>query len=572
MNKIKEKKNKNVKHLIKVFYIKRIIIVFVIICERIGLTILFANFFNKILRILNIRKNIYTYSNYKRYGNSFRKAFNSQDLGKESILFPMMFGNSSNFNLVNLLLAKYLDTKNHHPIFLVCDSTFGICGKERIGKQRSKMPLFCYECYGGYSKLGATTGIDLHFMSKYFTKQLKDLFQKETSKIETLKTIDDCINYELSNGYRIGAETKKAILRYFFRSTLLNTEEELEIYRRFIKEGVRYYLIMNDFLKNNPNVKKIIIHNGTLSFNNYLFDIAKRNEIDIVTYETFIGNNSFIYKKNDEVMKLQWPLEMKYFYDKNPITEENKLLVTNFFEGLQKGKDMYALLNSDHDNEKMRGIRKYACLFTNLNFDTAVLDRNTIFDSMENWIYEVIDFWQTNNIDTTLVVRVHPAEVKLLTPSSDFIGEKIKRRIYKSNVILFDSTDQVNSYRLIDEMDFALVYSSTIGMETAFLNKKCLVAGDPFYKNEPFVMAPNTKMLYFEELNNLINGKNKFIPNIEALNSFVYYTYFVRIKRFNGFFIQYHLNIDVSNKIENYKNLLTLNNQILEEFYNECIL
>lgn len=565
-----KKRTKNIRYLKRIQTVKKYLLVIIIIAERLNITKTFSTFFNLLLSGIGINKNVLTYSNYRRFGVAFKDAFRGSNTNHEKVLFPMMFGNNSNFNLINLLFAKYLKGKGLNPVFLVCNSTFNICGRERIGKQRKGMPLFCYECYGGYSKLSQLTGIDLDFMTNFYNESLDVVFKKEKASINALTNIDECLNYKLSNGFNIGLETKKRILKYFFRSTLTGDPEEVEVYKKYLIDGAKYYLIMLDYLSANKEIKKIILHNGTLSYGNYLFHIAKQKKIDIITYETYLGNNSIVYKKNDEVMKLSWTEEMSKFFETNPFLETNKLFVDKFFEGLQKGKDMYAVLNKEHDLSTLSEVSKYVCLFTNLNFDTSVLDRNTIFASMENWIYEVIDFWQENNIETTLVIRVHPAELKLITPSSDFIGEKIRKRIKNPNVILIDADQKINSYRLIEKMEFGLVYSSTIGLEATYANKVCIVAGDPFYKDENFVITPQTKANYFKTINNLLEGGELPIIDRDSLYRFVYFLYFVRIKKLKGFHIQFRGKIE-SNKIDDYSQLIKENRDLLEEFYNECI-
>ncbi|MBS4014234.1 MAG: hypothetical protein KGZ97_10840 [Bacteroidetes bacterium] len=562
-------KMKNIAFLKRVARLKSIFLMFVIICERIGITSAFPKMFNWILSKSGIKKNIYIYSNYKRFGKAFKNAFQPDKGNKNVVLFPIMFGNNSNFNLVVLLLAKHLETKGLHPVLLVCNSSFNICGRERIGKNRKDIPLFCYECYGGYDKLKKLTNADIRFMNEYISSENELKIIDEYEKIDSLKTITDCTNFKLSNGFEIGILTKKSILKFFYKSIFDESEEEIWIYKKLLKAGLKFYYVINNFLLRTPEIEKIILHNGTLAFNSYLFDMANSHGTEVVSYETYLGNNSFIYKVGDEVMKLNWKEEMKAYYIKNPLRSQDVINVDKFFDGLKQGKDMYAVLNKEHDDSKLAGINKYVCLFTNLNFDTAVLDRNTIFNSMEHWIFEVIDFWQENIKETKLIIRVHPAELKLITPSSDFIGNKIKERIKSSNVFLIDSHEKINSYKLIEGMMFGLIYSSTIGIEAAYNGKMCIIAGDPYYKNESFVTSPDSKDSYFEMVKKYSGMENIPIPEKESLYHFVNYIYFVRIKKFSGFHIQYRGHIG-NQKIPDYNKLLIDNKTFLEEFYTEC--
>lgn len=562
-------KTKNIAYLKRIFGFKRVSLGIILLAERLRILLFIAPLLNSLLKLIGIKKNVYTYSNYRRFGKAFKNAFNKTQNQNKQVLFPMMFGNNSNFNLLNLILAKYLEVKGYHPVFLVCNSSFSICGRERIGKTRDGIPFFCHECYGGYKKLAKQTGIDIQFMDSFNSPEIQQNYLKEASKIEKLKSNIDCLDFKMSNGFKIGHFTKKRILRYFYHASLTDSNDELTIYKHFLKEGVKYYFLLESYLKINNNTRSIILHNGTLAYGIYLFDIVKNKNIDVITYETFLGNNSFIYKKNDEVMKLNWLAEMKKYYEKTPLTNENKKCVVEFFEGLRGGKDLYALLNKEHDTSKLKHIKEYVCLFTNLNYDTAVLDRNSIFSSMEQWIFEVIDYWQNFVSDISLVIRVHPAEVKLITPSRDFIGEKIKKRIKKSNIILIDSNDQVNSYKLIEGMKFGLVYASTIGLEAAYNNKICLIAGDTYYKNESFVISPESKDKYFKVLGKFLENEELPHPDKESLYHFIYYIYFKRVNRLKNIYLQYTGKVETQD-IPDYSNILSVNESILEKFYNEC--
>lgn len=562
-------KNKNIRYFRRVTRFKKLFLGMIILAERLRITHAIAPVFNRFLKFIGIPKNVYTYSNYRRFGKSFQNAFHDKKAAKDKVLFPMMFGNNSNFNLLNLLLAKHLETKGLHPVFLVCNSAFSICGRERTGKTRKGTPLFCYECYGGYKSLQKETGIDLIFMKDQLSEETMNQYEKEGKIINTLKTPDDCLNYRMEKGFKLGLATKKRILRYFYSSKLTDSPEELKIYKNFLREGVLYYLLMDAWFEKKPEFKHIVLHNGTLAFGSYLFEISSRRNINLVTYETYLGNNSIIYKKNDEVMKLDWEEEMQVYYKNHTLTPENKTLAQNFFHGLQQGKDMYTVLNKEHNFAKLGNIKDYVCLFTNLNFDTAVLDRNTIFSSMEEWIYELIKFWEENVAHTTLVIRIHPAEIKLKTPSSDFLADKLKARIRKSNILLIDPLDEVNSYRLIGGMKFGLVYASTIALEAMHAGKPVIIAGDPFYRNQPFALAPENKKDYFHLLEKYLTHEVHPFKEYEALYRFVYYLYFVRVKKFKGFYIQYRGHVE-NHDIPDYATLLRENKDILEDFYDEC--
>lgn len=574
-NALSEKK-KIVKRLNRQYFFKKVLIGPLFFLERIGLTFIVAPFVYRLLLLFGVKKNIGQYSNYRRFTKSFKGAFKlepNQEKGQSQVLFPMMFGGTSNFNLVNLLFAYHLKTQGHQPVFLVCNSAFSICNRDSFGKERKNNPFFCYECYRGYDRYKKIIGIEMVFMKELVYKQNIVNTQKNlVAQVEKLQSIDECLSFKLNNGFAIGQDTKKRMLKFFSRSYFEYSKEELDIFKEYLSNGILYYLMIEEYTKQNHNLKTIIVHNGTLAFSSYLFDIAKRFKKDVITYETYLGANSLIYKKNNEVMRLRWPEEMSKYYEIHALTKENRQKVDDFFRGLKQGKDMYAVLNKDHDYDRFQQLGRYVCLFTNLKDDTAVLDRNTIFKSMEEWIIEVIDFWKHQvKEDIKLVIRVHPAEIKLLNRSLDLVGNNIKTYIDDPRVILIDPTEKVNSYSLIDKMEFGLTYASTITLEALYAGKNCLVAGDPFFLNQPFISAPQTKDEYFEALQNWIGTGELSGFDKDEFYRYIYYIYFQRIKKLDGFNIQHRTGY-YNFKVPDFKTLYARNEQFLKEFYGECFL
>jgi hypothetical protein len=233
---------------------------------------------------------------------------------------------------------------------------------------------------------------------------------------------------------------------------------------------------------------------------------------------------------------------------------------------LRYGKEMYALLNEKNPLPVELKGNKYVVLFTNLNFDTAVIGRNPVFKSMYQWIDEVIDYWIENELKETLVIRVHPAEVKLVTYSDDFVAPRIEEKVKNaSNIIVYEPLDHVDSYTLIENMQFGLVYSSTIGLEIPYYGKPCLIAGEAFYRNLDFVSFKNSKKEYFEELNRLLNYSSIESIDKEIVIRYIYFIYFVCVKRLKGIRMDHTNHVNYFD-FKNIEDLSQMNEDVLMEF------
>jgi hypothetical protein len=559
-------KFKNRKLLKKVYLYKVLFYPFIVVLDKAGIIYNFEKYLNAIIKVLGINKSVHGFVQYRDYAKWFKNDFNLEPV-QGKVVFPTLLGANSNLTLINLSLAKYLIGKNLTSEFLICNSFLPYCNKDGLLKSRTKNFLFCYECWQGYKTIEKNTGLNIKYLSSLFNDSIKVEYQIIINEINLLDTLKQCIDYKY-NDFPLGEITKKSVLRYLAKGKFELLESEIIKYKDFLKATSKYYLIMLHYFESNK-VQYAILTNGTLAFENIVLRICESRQIPYMTYETFIGNNSIIYKKNDEVMKLQWDKEFESFYKKYTLTQADRNKVAGFYADLKGSKQLYAVLNKDHITNKISADDNYACLFTNLNFDTAVLGRHSIFEDMEDWIYSVIDYWQENNPDVKLVIRVHPGEVKLRTATKEFIGDKIRNLIVGNDkIILFDSTDTVNSYELIKHMKYGMVYSSTIGLEIAYAGKNCIVAGLPYYRGKPFVISPRNKTEYFKTIKELNGGYNAFKIDLEYLNQLTYYMFIQRTKWLEGIKV-YTPKSELNSKFCNSSDIIEGNSSFFNELYSE---
>ena len=522
---------------------------------------------NATLRVFKIRKQFQRDLNYRLFSEAFENKLANDTASEKIIVTPFFSGGNNIFLMISAMIAKFLQPAGYKHIIFVCDKALPRCNNERIHKVRERDSNICKDCFGPYSVIAAKTKAEIHYVSSYLSREDSNYAE---DVYRNLNSLHACLSYEY-DGIPLGQLTKKSVLRFYYIGELTESEEHLKTYREFIRANILTLISWRNFVNsfsNKPDL--ILLYNGTLSFESVIRFFCKRNQMDYVTHETYVGTNSWIFKKNDEVMLLDWPEEWKRF-EAQPFTPHMEKCARDFLNGLQYGKQMYAVLNESHRlDPRLKGV-KYTVLFTNLNFDTAVLGRNPIFKSMLDWIEQVIRYWIQNNIEMILVVRVHPAELKLTSASSDFTGERIRNLVSgAANIIIYDADDQVNSYELIKNMDFGLIYSSTIGLEIAYHGKPLLVAGDAFYKNQSFVNFPLNTVEYFEILASFLAGEFLNIPEINRVLRYAYFIYFIRVKRLKGIDMNHsnHTNrFDFTTADE----LIELNHELLMEFKSEVI-
>ena len=515
---------------------------------------------NKIARIAGIKKEFNTRLNYRIYAESFENAFSSTNKAiknPKKVVFFFTMGSESSYLLRQLIIANYLETRNWKVEFLFCSGFTTACNKERIGKSRENTPLMCTECSWGYSYIHEKTKVPITFLKK------QSLDSDEIERINQLTSVQDCISFVLSDNTPIGELTKVNVLRYFYQGSFTNSENELKIYKKYLLGTYQAVKSIENYFST-ASADLLLFQNGSGNLDQSMIYFAQKKSINYITQESFIGSNSWIYKKNGIAIHLDFINEWK---KNNAILTDNQLNeLHQFLLKIKKGEIYNTKLQESEIG--ILNLKKGVALFTNMNFDTYVLGRNSLFSSMENWLIETIEFWKENVKDVPLYIRVHPGETKMATPAVKFTREIVKPFL-DENIILIDSDSDINSYSLVLNSHYIITYSSTIGVEAMMMDIPCVSAGEAFYK--PFALTTKTKHKYFEALEELNKNKSYFKIQKNELESYLYYLYFTRISHFKGFDInRKKAKIELS-ELENFKVLVDKNKDILDKFYMDCI-
>lgn len=565
-----DKGRKNRNFLRKLRIIKSLFYPLVIILDKAGIAEKLESPADRLLRRIGIGKSIREFSKYRNYGRMFSNDFPGLRGGQDILLFPGFFGVNSNFTLISLMLAKHFAGRQCEPLFLVCRSSVPVCQKENVFKTRKHNPWMCHECCNGYKHLSEKTGIKVLWHDDLIDRKMKEELRKEYGKINALKTLDQCSEYSY-NGIEAGKLAMKNVLRYFLRGSFNGNNDEVKIYRKYLKSVLILELTAVKLFERYPAIKYSVIQNGTLAFESVYRIHCERLKIPYMTYENYMGKNTLIYKKNGEIMNFRWDEEYNEFRVPQSLKPEIEEKVSRLFSELQVGKHAFGVLNTESEMPSFLKQGDYVCLFTNVNFDTAVIGKHTIFDNMPDWLGSVVRFWEKNVTGLKLVIRVHPAEVVLRSATREFMGDFVNSIKQSENIIVIGPDEKVNSYDLISGMKYGLVYSSTIGMEIAYRGKICVVAGKPYYYGKPFVVNPSSVENYFEVLEKLNMGGFRFEINRDELNRFIYFIFYKRLKYLNGVTV-YTPDSEVNTIYKTSEGLLSGNHIFLKEFAEElCI-
>lgn len=157
-------------------------------------------------------------------------------------------------------------------------------------------------------------------------------------------------------------------------------------------------------------------------------------------------------------------------------------------------------------------------LLTGVIWDANTNVKSNAFDTMYDWIYETIK-WFNQNPDFQLVIRVHPAE-NIVPSLASSVRSRFENELKQSgislgsNIRIIKSEQKVDTYDLMHLADVASVYMSTTGLEYSCLGKPLIAIGPVHYTRKGFTYEPKSKEEYLSFLKPLLeNEKNETFIN-----------------------------------------------------------
>ncbi len=256
------------------------------------------------------------------------------------------------------------------------------------------------------------------------------------------------------------------------------------------------------FQKNRPDI--VIVPNGMIQEYGAVYSAARLLGIPAVTYEfgeqdrrTWLAQNKVVMylftdkaweKCRERVLDQEQRAWMEGFLKARQSVQVGEAFAHLFQTATRAGADLIRSSLGLDD-------RPVVLLPTNVLGDTATLGRAIFSESMADWIENLVPFFVSHS-QVQWVVRIHPAEAWTVGPSVAEIFQKAMPSL-PSHIHLIGSTDQVNTYDLMDIADLALVYTTTAGLEIALRGIPVLISGRTHYRKKGFTLDADTWDEYF---------------------------------------------------------------------------
>ncbi len=315
----------------------------------------------------------------------------------------------------------------------------------------------------------------------------QELNEDELKQIEKCALVSTTWHKSIKN-FRTRFTDKKIIFEVF-KDILINNYKFI---KKFFEENMLSVLNVYTGIYNEWGLYKIIsLNNKNISLTS--FDSNGK------------GGISFCKGIRGELTEIKIILEENDIHSE--IFNELEIIGREIFEKSVSGaeKNSYQIIEAGQDNfEKNVDI----ILPLNIEWDAAAYALDSPFLSMEEWLIETLDFI-IKNTDATVMVREHPAK-RLFENDFDFIdyNKLLEDNFGKNDRIVFVSaSDKINTYKQIKKCKLVLPFTSTVGIESALLEKSVILCTDVYYKSGIPDGYCNSKIKYFDKIRQaLING------------------------------------------------------------------
>jgi hypothetical protein len=225
------------------------------------------------------------------------------------------------------------------------------------------------------------------------------------------------------------------------------------------------------------------------------YSLAKLFDKKINVWGGSIYNNALISVSNGP---LQTSVRKGY------LQKDNRL---DFDKRLNGGGIDQPTLFVDKFDEKLNDFfqrnKNIVLLTPNCIWDGDISDRDSVFNSLYEWVKSTIDF-SMNNKNVAVIVRFHPAEASLWKnrPGLWKLFENIKQ---EDNQMFISPSSKVSTIELAKKSNKVIFYSGILALECLYLNIKPFCVSNSFYSYVKGVINVKNKKEYFKIIENPVN-------------------------------------------------------------------
>ncbi|WP_123538106.1 capsular polysaccharide export protein, LipB/KpsS family [Halosimplex salinum] len=435
------------------------------------------------------------FANSDRYDFAVDERIRSYELPDSEVdgrvLLPVVQGRDASGVFKYCIMAHAFRCRGYEPIVTLCDNDVAIC---HAREQHDDLSA-CALCHHHGENLFSAFGLD--------PVPLSALAGGESRPDPYALSDPRSLEYR---GIRVSdyaeASARRFLRRYHFD---LDDSGDRETYLRFLDTAMDIvdagYAAIAEY-----DVDATLVNHAPYVYGGLFAAVAAEAGIASMTYASGYRDRTVMFGN----AKNRSP--MHQFSDEatieaavsEPLSGSQEARIDEIMEGRREGEttrfdvvgEADEALDSSADYEVTAG------MFTNLIWDASLTATGGAFHDPFEWISATIETIADHG-DVQLVIKTHPVEAMKRTNErvSEWITDQYGS--LPGNVVLLPPETEVDTYRLIDQLDVGIVYNSTVGMEMPYFGDPVVVGGETHYRGAGFTYDPETKSEYEDTLSRL---------------------------------------------------------------------
>lgn len=382
-------------------------------------------------------------------------------------------------------------------------------------------PMPCRGCTKYVDDTLDAHGMTRHALSQYWNEE--DASWPELDEIPSSELIN-----VVSDDYALGRMIDIPV-KWFLLNTRLNEDPIGAVTTRAFLRSARRILRAMTRMLDQLRPTTVVLVNGLFLFERIAAEVCQRRGIDVVNYERGYITDTLLFSRDRLACFGEMGDEWNTVKER-PLTEGERGDLHKYLEDRMHGRRSieryWAGVRFDEVPRRLPGRR--VALLTNLTWDSAVIGKEVAYPSIQEWLDSSIDYF-AERPDDELVIRVHPAEVRLAgKPTREPLFEYLAGRAESlpENVKVIGPADPTSSYPLMAGSDAVCVFTSTTGLEAALLGRPVIVAGTTHYRGKGFTLDVEDPQDYVATLDRVMADPESYLPDRDLVERYAHRFFF----------------------------------------------
>lgn len=402
------------------------------------------------------------------------------------VLFPLVESGKDAWSYVSSILAHAFRVRGYEPVFLVCDGDLGFCPRQF---DRGESIATCSKCHYKGNRILRQFGFDHVTVGEILPPDY------EPPSLDEFDDLRDVTYRGVHISTFALGSTRQVLRKYHVDFT---DPDEGRVYRELLRNSLALVDALEALLDRNA-VDVAIGSRPVYMYEGMLLEVAANRGLEARTYHASgFRSEKILFGDLSNEHSHQTFTDADYVESvlSTPLTTAQRDEIDEIMAGRQDGSEVRVHYTEGaeqaadvDDSQTVLG------MFTHVLWDAAIEVEQVLFDDIFEWVTETIEY--VGELENTrLVVKPHPGEVGRETNEKmyDWIHDNVAT-IPENVEVLRPNTD-VDTYKLIEQLDAGLVFTSTVGLEMAYYGYPAVVVGKAHYRDFDFTFDPDTLTEY----------------------------------------------------------------------------